>query len=240
MARAWPSGITERIAGWTLRYTGGVTRRANSVLAVGMPADVGEAIAAAEDFYEQLGAAPVFLVSDASTPSEVGMALADRGYVEDAPTWIIHRGLDASTPEVAERSDWNVDVADAVTDAWFDAYWAVEGGRRGPTAVRVFREVLLRPESSTRFVTVGEAGSVLAVGQMVAVGESACLQCLATVPAGRRRGAGSAVVDVLTREAALLGARVVFGAVMADNDASLSLFGRLGYERSHQYRYLVR
>jgi L-amino acid N-acyltransferase YncA len=48
------------------------------------------------------------------------------------------------------------------------------------------------------------------------------------------------VIDALTREAASLGANVVSGAVMADSKASLGLFGRLGYERSHQYRYLVR
>ena len=240
MARAWPSANSERVAGWTLRYTGGVTRRANSVLAVGTPADVGAAIAAAEAFYHRHAAPPVFLISDASTPTDVGAALAERGYVEEAPTWIIHCAVDRSSPSAVAPAVWRVDATDSVTDAWFDAYWAVEGGRRGPDAEQILRDVLLQPPLPTRFVTVGDHRSVFAVGQLVVVGESACLQCLATVPAHRRQGAGAAVVAALTREAASLGASVMFGAVMADNEASLGLFGRLGYERSHQYRYFVR
>ncbi len=240
MARAWPPATMEKIGGWMLRYSGGVTRRANSVLTVGKPVDLDAAIAAGEDFYERRGAEPVFLVSDGSTPSEVGPALAERGYVEDARTWIVHRNVDGSPSCAGAPSEWYVDTSDTVTDAWFDAYWAVEGGRRGPAAVPVFRDVLLQPASPTRFVTVEEQRSVLAVGQVVVVGETACVQCLATVPAGRRQGAGTAVVAALTREAASLGARVVFGAVMADNEASLGLFERLGYHRSHQYRYMLR
>ena len=113
------------------------------------------------------------------------------------------------------------------------------GGRGGPAAEQVLRDVLLRPESPSRFITVGEQRSVLAVGQVVVVGEIACVQCLATVPAGRRRGAGTAVVAALTREAASIGATRVFAAVMPDNDPSLGLFGRLGYAQSHTYRYLT-
>ena len=148
--------------------------------------------------------------------------------------------VDRSSPSAVAPAAWRVDATDSVTDAWFDAYWAVEGGRRGPDAEQILRDVLLQPPLPTRFVTVGDHRSVFAVGQLVVVGESACLQCLATVPAHRRQGAGAAVVAALTREAASLGASVTFGAVMADNEASLGLFGRLGYERSHQYRYFVR
>lgn len=240
MARAWPPAITERIAGWTLRYTAGVTRRANSVLAVGAPADLAASIAAAEAFYARHAASPAFLISDASTPSDVGAALVERGYVEDAPTWILHRDVDSYSPPQARRTEWRIDSADLVTDEWFDSYWTVEGGRRGLAAVRVFRDVLLRPRLPTRFVTVADEGAVFAVGQVVVVGDIGCLQCLATVPSHRRLGAGAAVVDALEREAASLGAKVVFGAVMADNAASLGMFDRLGYEPSHQYRYLVR
>ena len=56
------------------------------------------------------------------------------------------------------------------------------------------------------------------------------LQCLATVPVGRRLGAGTVVVEELTRLAASLGARAVFCAVMVNNKASLGLFDRLGHE----------
>ena len=210
------------------------------MLTVGEPADVGAAIALVEDFYERHAAPPVFLVSDASTPSAVAVELAEHGYVEDAWTWIVHRDVDQSSPRTIRSLGWAVGASDAVTDEWFDAYWAVEEDRRGPDAAQIFRDVLLQPALPTRFVTIGEQRSVMAVGQVVVAGPWACVQCLATVPASRRRGAGTAVVEVLTREAASLGARAVFGAVMADNRASLRLFDRLGYERSHRYRYLVR
>ena len=95
-------------------------------------------------------------------------------------TLIIHCAVDRSSPRAVEPVAWPVDATDSVTDAWFDAYWAVEGGRRGPAAEQILRDVVLRPLLPTRFVTVGDHRSVFAVGQVVVVGESACLQCLAT------------------------------------------------------------
>lgn len=236
MALAWPPAVAEHVGPWTLRYTAGVTRRANSVFAVGEPADLSGAIAAAERFASQRSVPPVFLVSDASTPPSVTDELVSCGFVEEALTWIVQR--DVTPPGLLEH-DWDVRTADCVSDGWFDTYDSIEGARRGASAAATMRDVLLKPAWPTRFVTVGDRRSILGVGQVVVVGEHACLQCLATTPTARRSGVATVVVESLIVEAASLGARTVFAAVMAENEASSRLFARRGFERSHAYRYLV-
>ena len=240
MASAWPSASVVEHDGWMFRHAKGVTRRANSVLVAGMPSDLAAAIEAAEGLYKRRGSLPTFLISDELSPGDVSDELRRRGYTEDAPTWILHRAVNRMRPTNTDRPTWAVKVSETVSADWFAAYWAAEGTRRGPAAEEVFRHVLLKPSLPTRFVSLVEAGSVVSVGQVVIDGDIGCLQCLATMPDGRRRGAGSAVIEHLTEVAGALGVERVFAAVSADNDASLGLFDRLDYQRSHQYRYLIR
>lgn len=242
MAEAWPAAETEKHGKWLFRFTEGVTRRANSVLCVGQPAEVQSAIAAAEDFYAQRDLPTVFMVSDALTPPAVRETLAAHGYREDAATWIVHRDLPATSTLGVGQVHWRMEVTDEPSDQWFDTFWAVEGDRHGSAAAAVYRNRLLQPSWPTRFVTVTGADehAPSSVGQVVVVDDIACLQCLATAPIGRRRGAGTASVAQRLAVAAELGAKTAFAAVMADNAASLGLLERLGFQQSHQYRYMRR
>ncbi|MGH9113708.1 MAG: hypothetical protein ACRDZN_15630 [Acidimicrobiales bacterium] len=47
MANAWPPQVVESVGSWRYRWASGVTRRANSVLAIGEAGDVDELIARA-------------------------------------------------------------------------------------------------------------------------------------------------------------------------------------------------
>ena len=240
MAGAWPPAVSEARDGWLLRFTSGVTRRANSVLVAGEPSDLGGAISAAEAFYRDREVPPVFLVSDASAPESVKAALESRGYKPTAQTRIFHG--DAATIAGAEPlgEHFEVEVTEEPTTAWLDAYWSVESGRHQSSDRAIVRDVLLKPQASARFVSVRNGSGVVSVGQVVIDRGWGCCQCLATLPAGRRRGAGMLVMQTLAREVLEAGAPKVFGAVMADNSASRGLMGRLGMSEAHQYCYYVR
>jgi N-acetylglutamate synthase len=240
MAAAWPASMSETHDGWVFRFTHGVTRRANSVLVRGEPSDLHGAVFAAERFYEQREARPVFLVSDASAPVSVMEHLVRRGYHAEADTWILHGDSTTVAAKQIEGREWNVHVSEEPGDQWLDAYWSVEAGRKSASDRSIVRDVLLRPAAPSVFVGVGNDDGVVSVGQAVLQGGWACLQCLATSPAGRRQGAGSRVVRQLAAEAADRGATGVFAAVMASNAASLSLFERLALHKSHQYRYFMK
>ena len=245
MASAWPAAQVAREAGWQFRFTEGVTRRANSVLAVGQPDDLEAAIDAAERFYAGLGAPPVFYVSEASSPESLADALTIREYTSSATTWILWSETDTVIAATSAIHGWPLDTSSEVGDAWFDTYWGVEAARRFSAAkAAVLRSVLLQPQAPAIFVSARDperqTGVALAVGQAVIQDRWACVQCLATRPEVRRRGAATAVLSRLAAEAGRAGAERIFAAVMADNPASLRLFERASFRRSHRYRYFSR
>ena len=241
MASAWPAARVADEHGWRFRFTEGVTRRANSVLAVGEPDDLAGAIEAAERFYADLEAPPVFYISEASAPVGLSEALEARGYTSSATTWILWSETADVLAATADAPELTLEVAGHAGDAWFDTYWLVEATRRDSAAeAAVLREVLLRPDAPAVFVTARDPAAEvvsMAVGQAVLQDRWACVQCLATRPEARRRGAGTAILSRLAGEADRAGADRMFAAVMADNPASLGLFERASFRRSHRYSY---
>jgi len=240
MANAWPAVEVTHSGDWWFRWSEGVTRRANSVLARGDQGGVEALVGAAQRFYAERNAPALFLLSTASAPSSLASLLIDRGYGAEARTLMVR----ATTGDVIARTvrgDWSVTVAERVSDAWFAAYWSVEAARgRTERHAEICRTSLLAPRSPSRFVAVHERGEVIACGEVVVDGSWAGVQCMATRPSARRRGAAVAVLHRLADEAHELGARSLYLAVMADNAPALALYGRAGFRPTHEYCYYVR
>ena len=241
MAVAWPPTVVEKHGRWSFRYTSGVTRRANSVLVIGQPPDLDKVVEKAEAFYRHRDASTVFLVSDASAPAAVQDGLVERGYSPRSTNLMLTGSTLTVTTSLPSDDRWRVEVSDEPTAGWFKLYWSIESGRHPPGTGDVMRTQLLRPDEPARFVTAhdgdSERGDAVAVGQVVIDNGWGCLQCLATAPAGRRRGAATQIFRALAQQTVAAGASNVFAAVVADNTASLNLCRRAGMRQAHRYRY---
>jgi len=240
MSRVWPASTVRAIGPWLARFNGGVTRRANSVLCLGTPDDIVGACAAGERFFDERGARPRFMVSDASTPDPVVRHLVEAGYQPDADSWILTASVDRLRQAASGWSDerWATESSPGIGDEWFETYWSVEGGRHSDRARRIIRTELLRPATPAAFIAARDLdGTVQATAELVADGEWGCGQCLVTLPSARRSGAARAALGAMVAVAGELGVRGVFVAVMADNSASLGLCESVGFEKSHRYRY---
>src|SRR5262245_60336589 len=99
--RAWPAAEVIELSGWRLRFTYGVTRRANSVWPNALRDTVAleERIAAVEAFAAERGIPPSFQLTAAAQPSELDAVLAARGYEVDAPVIVKVRELDVPGAE---------------------------------------------------------------------------------------------------------------------------------------------
>ena len=86
-AEALPAAEVEELGGWRLRYTRGVTRRANSVWpnAQKGPLSLEERLEAVEAFYAARGLPARFQVTPAALPENLDEVLAARGYTRDLP-----------------------------------------------------------------------------------------------------------------------------------------------------------
>lgn len=131
IANAWPAAEDED-DGWRHRWTYGLTRRANSSLVLTDDA-AGERLTRTEAFHRARSAVPRLLLSTAiATPrlhrllTEGAYRPAGRTLVLVADTVAVHAGT-AGAGTAAGGS-----LSDALSDAWFDTYWAVEA-RRGRT-----------------------------------------------------------------------------------------------------------
>ncbi|MFF4617815.1 GNAT family N-acetyltransferase [Nonomuraea jabiensis] len=237
---AWPAYEQRIHDGWVLRYAGGVTKRANSVLPLDEPADLDGAIEAAEAFYGERGQRCVFSLGPNATP-RLDEELERRGYELVDPT-VIMAGSPAGPP-----LSHQVRIEDRPWQGWLETWWAVDGryGTGFEDAERICTGV------PAWYAAFEEDGVALAVGRAVpqtgtcgASGNEASSQsdtlgiyCMATLPQARRRGLARAVIRALVRHADAKSAYLV---TTAPNLAAQSLYRGEGFEIVDRYHYRVR
>ena len=238
--RAWPAAEVEHFDGWIVRYTGGASRRANSVWPNEGDGsiDVETRIDRVEDIYRRKNARAVFQVGPGARPDDLDARLERRGYVVEAPTRVLvaepHHVL-ATAPDDAGPS---CSVTESMTEDWFDL-----SGRHGRYAGQepVYRSLLERIAAPTVYAT-GKIGA-----EVVAVGLGVCelpwmgIFSMWTLPSFRRRKAASSILRALVEWAVRQGVTRLYLQVEADNEGARALYARAGFaDDLFGYRYRVR
>jgi GNAT superfamily N-acetyltransferase len=242
-ARAWPPLEETRIGEWRLRFAGGVTKRANSVLPLGPDQD--GAVAAAlearirfvEDAYRERGLSPRFQLTASSWPAALGTALRTFGYVEADRTLVMTAALTSTGAHTQPVSCTIIEQAEP-SATWLDTWWAVDG-RGGDTEREIAQAILDRIQLPRIFVEYHDRNGPAAVALAVLDGDWVGFYCLATLPRARRRGYARALIAHLITRAKAQGARRAHLAVVEANQPSRRLCGALGFVVSQQYSYLT-
>lgn len=211
--RTWPGTHRARLGGWVLRRGHGVTRRANSVLAVGdAEAPFGDALVAVEAWYE--GAATLQAVEGSATQR----AAAGHGLVAVDPTLVLTRRL---------REPPGGPGAATLVQSPDEAWTAVAGA-----GVDRVAELTSAPAS---YLRLGES-----VGRVALLGHWAVLSCITVAPGARGRGLGRSMTEALLREGQSRGARYAALQVEDANEAAKGLYLSMGFEEHHRYAYWAR
>lgn len=236
-ANAVPPLIWQELDGWRARYAGGVTRRANSVLAARHQGALGldEKIALAEAFYGRRRILCRFQLCPASSPGGLDAELEGRGYAASPPTLVQTAPLDALLPLAAGRAS----VGEAFDEAWLAAYAAGEG-ESNPAKIAARREMLQRIGPPAGFAALREGGQIAAVALGVVERGHLGIFSVATAPAWRGRGLAAAALGDLAAWARGHGARAAYLQVYSANGPALRLYGRLGFSTLYQYWYRER
>ncbi len=227
--------------GWRVGISGGFTRRANSALPLGHPANLAAAVGRVEAVYDEAGLATVFRVGTGAPPA-LADELAARGYAERARTDVLVRAVEpvATRPlahgggRAARDGDGpHVQVADEPDAAWLRAFLGLKQGADADVA----RAVLTG--APAQYLTAVAQGVVVGTLRVACTEQWAGLSCLAVAPEARRSGLGTA----LTRHGLALayghGAHRAFLQVEAANVDAAALYARLGFVLADGYRYLV-
>ncbi|WP_431896103.1 GNAT family N-acetyltransferase [Nonomuraea sp. bgisy101] len=221
---AWPALERVELDGWTLRHAEGVTKRANSVLVTGTPADLGGAIESAEAFYADRGLPAVFSLG--SRAAALDPVLEERGYRLVDPVLVM---VASSSPGPAAHE---VRIEDAPWQGWLESWWAVDGryGEGMEAAEKICTGV------PAWYAAVEEDGVALAVGRGVPQGDTLGVYCMATLPQARRRGLARSVLRALVRHAGLASSYLV---TKADNAAGVEFYRGEGFADAGGYHYRV-
>jgi len=224
----WPAREVCPSHGWLLRYTGGVTKRANSVYPLGEPDDLDAAVAAAEAFYRARGEPAVFSLDDAASAG-LDAELAARGYTVADPTLVLTRPLDGAWDPPAHP----VALSGVPSDGWLECWWAVDG-RGGDVELAAARGILTGVPST--YASIGD-GPPDAVGRVTITDGWAGIYCMAVRPDRRRRGLGRAILAALLTAARDGGAATAYLTVVAANTVARSLYAGLGFTAAGGYHY---
>ncbi|KIZ14259.1 GNAT family N-acetyltransferase [Streptomyces natalensis] len=238
-ARGWPALETERLGDWTLRASGGFTRRANSVVALGDPGlPLDTALERIRQWYGERGLPALITVPTgrADAADALADALAERGWAAEAET-VVRTGalapLADTSPGSAEGNPPRIALAREPDAEWLALYHRA-GGAADTTAARK----VLTGGPSVWFASVpGPDGHPAAIGRVVVDGRWAGFAAIEVAPAQRRRGLATRVMAALAERALSEGASAAYLQVEADNEGARALYDGLGFADHHRYHY---
>jgi GNAT superfamily N-acetyltransferase len=239
--RAWPAEEVQDLEGWRLRFTHGITRRANSVWPNAWQGEtpLAERVAAVEMFAETRGILPSYQLTSAAKPEHLDEFLSKRGYSIDAPVSVQTLALDRALPPLAAPG------IETSVDSRASADWlsvAVDRGRYAGTSThelgrRVYLGILARIGPRAGFALAREGTEPVAVGLGVVDGAWLGIFGMITVPEARRRGAAKAILGALSRFGAQRGATRAYLQVEKENVAARAAYASAGFVPAYDYHY---
>ena len=237
----WRPREVRGVGGWQVGLSGGFTRRANSVVALGEPDDVLASIAEVERIYAEQGLPAIFRVCAQASPEDLDDLLRERGYRDVAHTLVMVRDrLDEPVPDLPGDADDVAQVSYAAAhepdDAWLAAWLAV---RSDHPVDRALAAGVLGGVRAI-YVTAREAGTTVGGVRAALVHEWVGLSCLTVHLDARRRGIARGLTVEALRLAASGGARHAYVQVEESNEPAMALYWQLGFTPAERYHYRQR
>ena len=220
------------MAGWRLRFSGGYTKRANSINALTPDAETGPAtMEALEAPYRERGLPAIWRLTPLAPPA-MADALTARRYRT------IERSLLQVCPLLGEPvTHPEVRIHARPTPAWIEAF-AV----RSPVRAEhrdTMRAMLAAIAAPAGFAIVEEQGQPLAMAIGVVAGDHMGLFDVLVMPHARRRGLARKVTESLYAWARGHGARFAYLQVVATNTAAMPLYAAQGFRTLYEYEYRI-
>ena len=127
-ANAWRPAILQNLSGWQIGFSGGSSRRVNSVLThqLSGPVALEERLSIVQNFYERRHRPIIFKISPATLPTNLPDKLIESGYTVDAETDIQTTNLDALLTSSASPQEVLIG-SPTCTDRWFQTYTGISG-----------------------------------------------------------------------------------------------------------------
>ncbi len=241
MVAGMPPLASARIGRWLLRAADGYTGRGNSMLPLGDPGmPLEDAVASVERWYAErdLPALVQYFGPSGFDPDDedLGEVLRRRGWRIDRDMRVLVLTADAATvgqSALAGRDgpQPRITISSRPTDAW----WSCAAERalaHRATAERIFDSV-----ETGRYLTATASDRPVGAARLAVDSGWAGVFEIQVRPDVRRSGLGRALLAAAAREAADLGAGMLYLQVAADNVPAIELYRSVGFDTHHEYYY---
>lgn len=226
---AWPALQQVLLDGWVLRFSGGFTKRANSVVPL-YPSLLGplEKIRYCERLYEQQQLKTIFRLTTLGDYQDLDGQLAARGYSHIDPTRVLTRRVGSGF--AGQTGFARVGLRD-----WLNVYAELA---EMPQPTQALHSALLKSIRSECIYGVQYADQApVACGLGVVENELVGLFDVVTDPDRRREGHASALITSLLAAGAEVGASHAYLQVVENNAPARTLYAELGFDDLYQYWY---
>ena len=219
---AWPALHNVVYDDWIVRFSEGLTRRANSVNPLRSTARAdGASIQLFENLFRAQQLPLIFRVPTLLDPS-VDRSLERLGFTAEGESCVIHADINS----VEAKPDPAVEVSSRVDEEWLHAMNVMQ--KRTDEQSEIFDQIVLSIAVPAGFATLRNGEDVLAQAYGVIHDDLLCCESVITSESARGHGVGRRLMSALFAWAAAQGASGVCLQVEATNKAGLALYNSLG------------
>lgn len=227
--RGWPALESRDIQGWRLRFSGGYTKRANSINALDPITSTDIEIVEAP--FRERGQSPVWRLTPLAPPAITDL-LAARGY----------RAIERSLLQVCPlhdrfQADPDVAIYPTPSPAWIEAFATHSPVR--PEHRETMQRMLHKIAQPAGFAFVEREGRPMAMAIGAVEGDHMGLFDVLVMPETRRQGLARRVTESLYAWAWQQGARFAYLQVVATNAAAMPLYEAQGFRTVYSYEYCI-
>jgi len=228
---AWPAPRQMIYDGWLLRFTGGPSKRVNSVnIRYPSRLPLQEKIAFCEEIYALADLPSLFRVPAPFSTPELVQFLLKAGYHAFDETYVLTRDLADANP-VPD----NLRVESFLIDDWIPYKGLISDSEPGPLALQQQILNCIVPQKNLIVLFAGD--SPVACGMAVVEGDLLGYFSIYTHHDGRRKGYARVAMSVLTAWGLQRGAKLGYLQVEGFNQPARELYRQLGFDLCYPYDY---
>jgi ribosomal protein S18 acetylase RimI-like enzyme len=235
---AWPALQQTLYDGWLLRFSGGYTKRANSVNPLyRSELELGPKVRYAQDCYGKRGLPTIFRLTPFSLPEGLDAYLEQCGYRLLDPTQVMVLELAGARLSRELDAPSRGHLCQVAVDEWLTLY--AELHDELPEHRAIHRAILGSIAGETRPYVLRDATACLACALGVREQDRLGLFDVCVAPSSRNQGWGTCLIDSILRRAEEDGVRWAYLQVTEANRAASGLYRKVGFEELYSYWYRI-
>jgi GNAT superfamily N-acetyltransferase len=229
--RAWPALRNEQISGWLLRFSEGLTRRANSANPLQAKiADPDRLIVACEARYRAQGLPTFFRITSLIDPA-MQACLERRGYKAEGDSLVMYGPMEQAVSQPDDRTE----LLFKPNEEWLRAMYALQNYTRDRSAT--YAKIVTSVAAPVAYISLRDKKRIIAVAYGAIYDGLLCFESVITDAAFRGCGNARRMLASLIDWGKAAGAEGFCLQVEASNQPARRLYSGLGSKELYQYHY---